>query len=83
MSGLRRYPRRDREGGGAGVSDRTLADFHEGQRVRYVPMHAHGNFNHVDCEDGVVTSINRQFVFVRYDGRHGSQATLPTDLMPL
>jgi hypothetical protein len=49
--------------------------FHPGDRVRYVPGHAHGNISHADCENGVVTSIGRTgFVFVRFAGKQCSQA---------
>lgn len=57
------------------------SDFNEGDAVRYVPRHAQGNPLHRDCENGVVTGVNRHFVFVRYEGRQGSQATYPADLM--
>ena len=51
-----------------------------GARVRYVPMHAHGDLNHPDCEIGIVTSWNDEFVFVRYRGNEHSKATKPDDL---
>lgn len=41
-------------------------DFAAGDRVRYVPRHAHGNMEHPDCEDGRVTSTNDDYVFVRF-----------------
>jgi hypothetical protein len=44
----------------------TLDDFNVGDRVRYVPYHAHGDQSHNDCEDGIVTSKNDKFVFVRF-----------------
>lgn len=34
-------------------------------------------------EDGVITSVNDRYVFVRYDGDKGSKATTPTDLILL
>ena len=57
--------------------------FTKGQRVLYVPYHAHGNQEHEDCERGIVTSTNSEFVFVRYTGRSGSQATQPDQLVIL
>lgn len=39
----------------------------EGDRVRYVPSHAHGDAGHSDCEDGTITSFGRTAVFVRFD----------------
>lgn len=56
------------------------SNFKAGDKVRYVPNHAHGDIGHKDCEDGVVTSCNEKFVFVRYGNRTGSQATSPDDL---
>lgn len=34
-------------------------------------------------EDGVITSVNERYVFVRYDGDTTSKATHPTDLVLL
>lgn len=34
-------------------------------------------------EDGVITSVNDTYVFVRYRGDFGSKATRPEDLRPL
>jgi len=42
--------------------------FTPGDRVIYVPMHAHGNRTHADCERGKVSSVNDAgTVFVRFD----------------
>jgi hypothetical protein len=40
-----------------------------GQRVKYIPQHAHGDATHPDCETGVVSAISRdgRTVFVKYD----------------
>jgi len=46
-------------------------DFKKGDAVVYVPKH----------EDGVVTSINEKYVFVKYTILGGSQATRPEDLV--
>lgn len=54
-----------------------------GDKVRYVPLHAHGDRTHKDCEIGVVTSWNDKTIFVRYEKQHPSangQATNPWDL---
>ena len=42
-------------------------DFKEGDRVVYVPIHAHGDIGHKDVEHGTVSSINEKNVFVRFD----------------
>lgn len=46
----------------------TIDDFCKGDQITYVPMHARGNLNHIDVEDGFVTSVNRSSntVFCRY-----------------
>ena len=44
-----------------------IADFKKGDRVTYIPTHACGNPNHLDCESGVVSSKNSKFIFVKYD----------------
>ncbi len=44
----------------------TLADFNKGDRVKYIPNHAEGDATHKDCQDGVVSSRNHLFVFVKY-----------------
>lgn len=64
----------------------TTDDFKPGDRVRYVPRHAHGDRSHADCENGIVSSKNDSNVFVRYYYKAGglrdqSQATDPDDLV--
>jgi hypothetical protein len=70
----------------------TVDNFCPGQRVRYIPRHANGDYWHPDCANGCVSSVNEQFVFVKYDNAaHGTmctgkepytaQATDPTDLI--
>jgi hypothetical protein len=61
--------------------DLTLADFRPGQRVRYVPYHAHGDARHEDCEDGQVSSVNAHFVFVRFGASLHGQACKPDQLI--
>ena len=77
--------------------DMDTNELRVGQRVRYVPGHAHGDRNHSDCEDGIVRSFNPDgHPFVVYDNRtRGSMLTLelaepwtaacthPNDLVPL
>ena len=68
-------------------------NFIKGNRVRYIPYHAMGNSDHKDCEDGVVSSTNDKFVFVKYDNAvmdmvtgdepYTAQATYPEDLIHL
>jgi hypothetical protein len=41
--------------------------FAKGDRVVYVPIHAHGDPLHADCEHGVVSSVRGNTVFVKYD----------------
>jgi hypothetical protein len=41
-----------------------------GTQVLYVPMHAHGDTNHPDCEAGFVTSVRGDVVFCRYWSKH-------------
>ncbi len=69
------------------------SDFKKRERVRYIPTHASGNKFHKHCEDGVVSSINDKYVFVKYDNMIGkmvtgdepytSAATRPEDLIKL
>lgn len=42
-------------------------DYRKGDKVRYVPNHANGDTKHPDCVNGVVSSVNEKFVFVKYD----------------
>lgn len=55
--------------------------FRRGERVRYVPSHARGNYHHQHCEDGVVSSTNDQWVFVKYGTPlpHASRTAAATD----
>jgi hypothetical protein len=54
----------------------TAADFAPGQRVRYIPGHAHDDMTHPDCEDGIVSSVGSLYVFVRF---HAQVARLGWD----
>lgn len=63
------------------TTELCVSDFQPGDRVLYVPNHAHGDKQHPDCERGVVSSTNEVNVFVRYGGRPNSQATFPGDLV--
>ncbi len=57
-----------------------VCDFEAGEHVRWVPEHANGNVNHPDCENGIVTSTNDKYVFVRFTGST-SQACNPAQLV--
>lgn len=67
---------------------KTTKDFAPDDRVLFMPLHAHENKHHPDCEKGTVHSINDRFVFVRFDGQVSklgyeqttSQACGPNDL---
>lgn len=54
---------------------------YKGNSVRYAPPHAkvddkyYPDLSHKDCEDGVITSWNEEFVFVRYGSNTQSAAT--------
>jgi hypothetical protein len=68
------------------VEHAEVSDFAAGDTVRYIPNHAFGDVHHPDCENGVVTSTNQKYVFVRYYTKHGllkhtPQATDPADLI--
>ena len=43
-----------------------IEEFEKGQYVTYIPLHAKGDRNHKDCERGVVSSWNDEYIFVRY-----------------
>lgn len=47
-----------------------------GDRVRYVPAHAHGDTDDAACEDGIVTafSATAHMVFVRFGRQAFSKA---------
>ncbi len=67
------------------------SDFKHGDFVTYIPHHAGGNKNCPDCENGVVSSITKMFVFVKYDNGdmkmltgdepYTAAATRPEDLI--
>ena len=68
-----------------------LEDLKKGDWVRYIPTHAEGDSAHKDCQNGVVSSKNDRFVFVKYDNGmcimttgeepYTAQATKPEDLI--
>jgi len=67
------------------------SNFKKGDHVTYVPTHAQGNTGHPDCTQGVVSSVNDTFVFVKYnnnmcimttgDEPYTAQATSPGNLV--
>lgn len=62
----------------------NLDDIKAGDRVVFIPRHAHGDRTHRDCETGTVSSTNRTYAFVRFDPQmpiNGpSEACFPHDL---
>lgn len=46
-----------------------------GRKVLYIPHHAHGDASHKDCEEGVLTSFNDSYAFVRYGSDVNSKPT--------
>jgi len=66
-------------------------DFKKGMPVRHIPPHVNGDENHSDCENGIVSSINDKWVFVKYDNLccnmvtgdepYTAQATSPENLI--
>ncbi len=58
----------------------TVHSFDIGDEVRFVPMHAEGNMQHPDCENGRVTSKNERYVFVSFNN-FGPQACSPSQLV--
>jgi len=42
-------------------------DYKHGDKVIYIPNHAEGDVRHPDCQQGIVSSVNERFVFVKYD----------------
>jgi len=74
-----------------GDKNKMVEDFSKGDKVRYVPRHASGDVNHEDCQNGVVSSTNDEWVFVKYDNLdcvmitgdepYTAQATDPSDLV--
>ncbi len=70
-----------------------VEDFKKGMRVKYAPNHAEGDVHHKDCRDGVVSSTNDTWVFVKYDNLccrmvtgdepYTAQATSPDNLIPM
>ena len=69
----------------------TFEECEKGIRVRFIPHHAKGDTNHPDCQNGVISSKNDLWVFVKYDNGmctmvtgdepYTAQATHPNDLI--
>lgn len=69
---------------------KLTSDFKHGMRVLYVPSHIRGKTTNADCKRGIVSSVNDEFVFVKYDCAackmltgdepYTAQATLPENL---
>ena len=67
--------------------------FKKYDRVLYVPIHVQGDLKHKDCEYGAVSSVNEDYVFVKFDPKHmrvryngdediTAQCCDPKDLIP-
>lgn len=52
-----------------------LNDLKKGMRVIYVPFEAEGNLMHESCRFGVVSSLGRALVFVKYDNAETKMIT--------
>jgi len=50
-------------------------------KVTYVPPHAKGDSGHKDCEQGVIISMNDEFIRVLYNKDRTVQSTRPEDLV--
>lgn len=50
--------------------------------VYYVPAHAQGNLYHKDVEQGIVTSENDAYIFVRFGAATTSKACKAEQLSP-
>lgn len=59
----------------------STEDFHVGMRVAYIPSHAKGRLGHPSIEHGIVSSINREFVFVRFENQKHAKACMPFQLV--
>ena len=59
---------------------RAAAAAKAGDRVRYMPNHAHGDIGHPDCEDGVVVTVREAITFVQF-ATGGPKACTPSDLV--
>lgn len=55
--------------------------FQEGDLVTYIPNHAGDNAGHGDCEQGLVTEVRGEYVFVRFEGYVSAQACRPQNLI--
>jgi len=60
-----------------------ISDARPGQLVRYMPPHCNGNIEHRDVEEGIVSSANDKFIFVRYNEGITGAATPPEHLTVL
>ena len=58
----------------------ALDRWQPGMMTFYVPTHAQGNLYHQDVEQGIVTRVTNQYVFVRFGGETTSKACSPRDL---
>jgi hypothetical protein len=68
-------------GTGPGPGDVGESEYRQGDVVRYIPMHAHGNASHPDAETGTVSSTNANYVFVRFGANETGKACKPEQLL--
>ena len=52
-----------------------MNNFKKGDKVTFIPNHAFDDPNHEDCQDGVVSSVNDHYVFVKYNCALGEAIT--------
>ena len=55
-------------------------DWQPGMIALYIPREAHGNLSHPSVEQGIVTSVNAQYIFVRFGDDTTPKACAPRDL---
>lgn len=60
--------------------ENSTFNFKESDKVYYIPNHAKGNVTHKDVEIGVVTSVNKLYVFVQFSYGTTSKACLSENL---
>lgn len=57
-----------------------IKEFKIGEFVIYVPNHANGDILHPDCEEGIVSSMNDKFIFVKFYRSKNFNRTIETAL---
>ena len=62
------------------ILGRELKESDIGSPVTYIPDHACGDINHVDCERGHISSFNKESIWVRFKSATGEN-TPPENLI--